>query len=85
VGSYIIFVKKKDGTLRLYIDYWARNKITINNKYLVLRIDDLFEQLQGDGVFLKIDLKLVYHQLKLKSDHTSKIAFRTRYDIMNLL
>jgi len=57
----VLFVKKKDGTLRLCVDYRELNKITIKNKYLLPIIDDLFDQLHGTGVFSKIDLRLGYH------------------------
>ena len=75
----MLYVKKKDGTLRLCIDYQELNKITIKNKYPLLRIDDLFDQLQGVGVFSKIDLRSGYHQLRIKLERVPKIAFRTRY------
>ncbi len=57
----MLFVKKKDGTLRLCIDYRQLNKVTVKNKYLLPRIGDLFDQLKGAGVFLKIDLRSGYH------------------------
>ena len=57
----MLFVKKKDGTLRLCIDYRQLNKLIINNKYLLPRIDDLFDQLKGASIFLKIDLRSGYH------------------------
>ena len=56
-GAPVLFVKKKDGSLRLYIDYRELNKVTIRNQYLLTRIDDLFDQLQGVRVFSKIDLR----------------------------
>ncbi len=57
----MLFVKKKDGTLRLCIDYWQLNKVTVKNKYLLPRIDDLFDQLKAAGVFSKFDMRSGYH------------------------
>ena len=74
-----MFVKKKDGTMRLCIDYRQLNKVTIKNRYPLPRIDDLFDQLQGVSVFSKIDLRSGYHQLKIKKMDIPKTAFRTRY------
>ena len=79
MGCTRLFVKKKDGTMRLCIDYRQLNKITIKNKYPLPRIDDLFDQLQGESVFSKIDLRLGYHQLKIKESDVPKTTFRTRY------
>jgi hypothetical protein len=62
-GAPVLFVKKKDGTLRLCIDYRQLNKVTIKNKYPLPRIDDLFDQLGGASVFSKIDLTSGYHQV----------------------
>ena len=78
-GAPVLFVKKKDGTLRLCIDYRQLNKVTIKNKYPLPRIDDLFDQLQGAQCFSKIDLRSGYHQLKIRKEDVPKTAFRTRY------
>jgi hypothetical protein len=75
----VLFVKKKDGTLWLCIDYRQLNKVTIKNKYPLPRIDDLFDQLKGARVFSKIDLRSRYYQLRIKDLDVSKTAFRTRY------
>jgi hypothetical protein len=64
-GGPVIFIPKKDGTQRLCVDYRALNEVTIKNKYPLLRIDDLFDQLCGSCVFSKIDLRSGYHQLKI--------------------
>ena len=75
----MLFVKKKDGTLRLCVDYRQLNKMTVNNKYLLPRIDDLFDQLKCVSVFSKIDLRSGYHQLRIKDTNVHKTTFRTRY------
>ena len=67
-GAPILFVKKKDGSMRLCIDYHELNRVTIKNKYPLPRIDDLFDQLQGAQVFSKIDLCFGYHRLKIKGE-----------------
>ena len=72
-------MKKKDGTIRLCIDYRELNKVTIKNRYPLPRIDDLFDQLQDASIFSKIDLRSGYHQLKIKPGDVSKTIFRTRY------
>ena len=78
-GAPVLFVKKKDGSLRLCIDDRQLNKVTIQNQYPLPRIDDLFDQLQGAKVFSKIDLRSGYHQLKVRREDVPKIAFKTRY------
>jgi len=78
-GAPVLFVKKKDETLRLCIDYQRLNKVMVKNKYLLPRIDNLFDQLKGVRVFLKIDLSSGYYQLKIKELDVSKTVFRTSY------
>ena len=75
----MLFVKRKDGTLRLCIDYRQLNKSTVKNKYPLTRIDDLFDQFRGGKVFSKIDLRSGYHQIRIKNEDISKTTFRTRY------
>ncbi|GKD92152.1 putative reverse transcriptase domain-containing protein, partial [Tanacetum coccineum] len=78
-GAPILFVKKKDGSFRMCIDYRELNKLTVKNRYPLPRIDDLFDQLQGSQFFSKIDLRSGYHQLRVHEDDIPKTAFRTRY------
>ena len=78
-GALVLFVKKKDGTLRLCIGYRQLNKLTVKNKYPLPRIDDLFDQLKGASIFSKIDFRSGYHQLKIKDVDVHKTTFRTRY------
>ncbi|KAJ9544764.1 hypothetical protein OSB04_024471 [Centaurea solstitialis] len=78
-GAPVLFLKKKEGTMRMCIDYRELNKVTIKNKYPLPRIDDLFDQLQGAKFFSKIDLRSGYHQLKVREEDIPKTAFRTRY------
>ena len=75
----MLFVKKKDGTLQLCVDYRQLSKMTVKNKYPLPRIDDLFDQLKGESVFSKIDLQSGYHQLRIKDTDVHKTAFRMRY------
>jgi hypothetical protein len=78
-GAPVLFVKKKDGMLRLCIDFRQLNKVTIKNKYPLPRIDNLFDQLKGAKIFSKIDLRLGYHQLIIKDEDINKTTIRTRY------
>ncbi|KAL4016749.1 hypothetical protein IC575_024406 [Cucumis melo] len=78
-GAPVLFVKKKDGSMRLCIDYRELNKVTVKNRYPLPRINDLFDQLQGATVFSKIDLRSGYHQLRIKDGDVPKTAFRSRY------
>ena len=75
----ILFVKKKDGTLRMCIDYRKINKVTIKKKYPFSRIEYLFDHLKGASVFSKIDVRSRYYQLRVKDVDVSKTTFRTRY------
>ena len=76
-GTPILFVKKKDGTMRLCVDYRQLNQVTIKNKYPLPRIDDLFDQLKGSSLFLKIDLRSGYHQVRIREQDIQKTAFGT--------
>ena len=78
-GTLVLFVENKDGTLRMCIDYRQINKVTVKNKYPLLRIEDLFDQLKGASVFSKIYLRSGYYQLRVKEVVVPKTAFKTRY------
>ncbi|GJV37610.1 putative reverse transcriptase domain-containing protein [Tanacetum coccineum] len=75
-GAPILFVKKKYGSFRMCIDYRELNKLTVKNRYPLLKIDDLFDQLQGSSVYSKIDLRSGYHQLRVRNEDIPKTAFR---------
>ena len=76
-GALVLFVKNKDGSLRLCIDYSHLNRVSIRNQYPLPRIDELFDQLQGSQVYSKIDLRSGYHQLRVQESDVPKTAFRT--------
>ncbi|GJT96075.1 putative reverse transcriptase domain-containing protein [Tanacetum coccineum] len=78
-GAPMLFVKKKDGSFRMCIDYRELNKLTVKNRYPLSRINDLFDQLQGSSMYSKIDLRSGYHQLHIKEEDIPITAFRTRY------
>ncbi|GJZ74749.1 reverse transcriptase domain-containing protein [Tanacetum coccineum] len=78
-GASILFVKKKDGSFRMCIDYRELNKLTVKNRYPLPRIDDLFDQLQGSSIYSKFDSRSGYHQLRVREEDIPKTAFRTRY------
>jgi hypothetical protein len=78
-GAPLLFVKKKDGSMRMCIDYQELNKVTIKNRYPLPRIDDLLDQLQGARVFPKVDLRSSYHQVRVKEEDIPKTAFRNHY------
>jgi hypothetical protein len=84
-GCPALVVKKKDGSLRLCVDYRLLNAVTIKNRYPLPRIDVLFNQLAGAKVFSKIDLRSGYHQIKIRPCDVSKTAFSTRYGLYEFL
>ena len=84
-GCHVIFVKKKDKSLRMCVDYRPLNAVTIKNKYPLPRIDILFDQLSKAKVFSKIDLRSGYHQIKIRLEDIPKTAFSTRYGLYEYL
>jgi hypothetical protein len=78
-GAPILFVKKKDGSLRMFVDYRMLNKINNNNRYPLPRIDDLLDRLHGAKYFTKLDLASGYHQIRIKEEDVPKTFFRSRY------
>ena len=79
-GASVLFAKKKDKTLRPYIDYRQLNRVTIKNRYLLSRITDLFDQQRGARVYSKIDLCTGYHQLRVREVDIPKTTFKTWYE-----
>jgi hypothetical protein len=84
-GCPVLFVKKKEQSLRLCVDYWPLNAVTIKNKYPLPRIDILFDQLASAKVFSKVDLRSGYHQIKIRPEDIPKTAFSTRYGLYEYL
>jgi hypothetical protein len=84
-GCTAIFVKKKDQSLQMCVDYMPLNAVTVKNKYPLLRIDILFDQLSKAKVFSKIDLRSGYHQIKIRPEDVSKTTFSTRYGLYEYL
>jgi hypothetical protein len=80
-GAPVLFVEKKDGIQRMCVDYRSLNEVTIKNKYPLLRIEDLFDQMKGASIFSKIDLRSGYHQLKIRELDITKTELRTRYGL----
>nr|GEX28557.1 putative reverse transcriptase domain-containing protein [Tanacetum cinerariifolium] len=78
-GAPVLFIKKKDGSFRMCIDYRELNKLTVKNRYPLPRMDDLFDQLQGSSVYSKVDLRSSYHQLRVREQDVPKTAFKTQY------
>jgi hypothetical protein len=78
-GAPMLFVEKKDGTQRMCVDYRSLNEVAIKNEYPLPRIEDLFDQMKGAGVFSKIDLRSGYHQLRIRESDIPKTVFQTRY------
>jgi hypothetical protein len=84
-GCPAIFVKKKDQSLRMCVDYRPLNVVTVKNKYPLPHIDILFDQLSKAKVFSKIDLRSVYHQIKIRPKDVPKTTFSTRYGLYEYL
>jgi hypothetical protein len=81
LGAPVLFVQKKDGSQRMCVDYRSLNDVTVKNKYLLPRIEDLFYQMRGAKVFSKNDLRSGYHQMKIRPSDIPKTAFSTRYGL----
>jgi hypothetical protein len=80
-GAPVLFIQKKDGSQRMCVDYRSLNNVTAKNKYLLPRIEDLFDQMRGAKVFSKIDLRSGYHQMRIRPSDIPKTAFSTRYGL----
>src|SRR3954470_19256902 len=80
-GCPVLFITKKDGTERMCVDYRPLNLATIKNKYPLPRINDLYDQLAGSSLFSKMDLRLGYHQIKIRNEDIPKTTFTTRYGL----
>jgi hypothetical protein len=80
-GAPVLFVQKKDGSQRMCVDYRSLNDVTVKNKYLLPRIEDLFDRMRGARVFSKIELRLGYHQMKIRPSDIPKTDFSTRYGL----
>jgi hypothetical protein len=80
-GAPVLFIQKKYGSQRMCVDYRSLNDVTVKNKYLLPPIEDLFDQMRGARVFSKIDLRLGYHQMKIRPSDIPKMAFLTRYGL----
>jgi hypothetical protein len=84
-GAPVLFVSNKDGSRRMRVDYRSLNEVTIKNKCPLPRIEDLFDQMKGAKIFLKIDLRSGYHQLKIRAEDVPKTAFTMRYGLYEFL
>jgi hypothetical protein len=84
-GALVLLVNKKDGSRRMCVDYRSLNEVTIKNKYLLPRTEDLFDQMRGATLFSKIDLRSGYHQLKIQTEDIPKTTFTTRYGLYEFL
>jgi hypothetical protein len=80
-GAPVLFVQKKDRSQRMCVDYRSLNDVTVKNKYLLPRIEDLFDQMRGARVFSKIDLRSGYHQIKIRPSDILRTNFSTRYGL----
>jgi hypothetical protein len=84
-GALVLFVQKKDGSQRMCVDYRSLNDVTVKNKYSLPRIEDLFDQMRGARVFSKIDLRSIYHQMRIRPSDIPKTAFSTRYGLYEFI